>query len=190
MHTVVRVLDISWHWTQFLSEVPPAWSICFSIYVADRRRTVHRTFTAFVFNISAFFPDCYTRSKFGNQRERPWARRNSHNLWKNEGWRLDCKHWCSVTYVGSTLHYCTALELDLMMQDGEASKGGKGGEEGGGGGQHPDGITVNMAGKTIALSLFPRLMSILTVTDDLNPHLRSIGWLLKRTDELYDARQG
>lgn len=77
-----------------------------------------------------------------------------------------------------------------MMQDGEASKGGKGGEEGGGGGQHPDGITVNMAGKAIALSLFPRLMSILTVTDDLNPHLRSIGWLLKRTDELYDARQG
>lgn len=49
---------------------------------------------------------------------------------------------------------------------------------------------VNMAGKAVGLSLFPRLMSIISATDDLNPHLRSIGWLLKRTDELYDSRQG
>lgn len=33
-------------------------------------------------------------------------------------------------------------------------------------------------------------MAILTTTDDLDPHLRSIGWLVKRMDELYDARQG
>lgn len=46
-----------------------------------------------------------------------------------------------------------------------------------------------MAGKAIDLSLYPKLISILMFTDDLNPHLRSTGWLLKRMDELYDARQ-
>lgn len=85
--------------------------------------------------------------------------------------------------------YTAALEM-YYIQYREEGTGGTGREEGGVGGQHPDGITVNMAGKPIGLSLYPRLMSILATTDDLNPHLRSSGWLLKRMDELYDARQG
>lgn len=76
------------------------------------------------------------------------------------------------------------------MQDGEEGKRRTEREEGGGGGQHPDDVTVIMAGKAIGLSLYPRLVSILTAIDDLNPHLRSTGWLMKRMDELYDARQG
>jgi len=45
-----------------------------------------------------------------------------------------------------------------------------------------------MAGEAIDLSLYPRLMSLLATTDDLNPHLRSIRWVITLMDELYDAR--
>ncbi|CAM9847852.1 unnamed protein product, partial [Scytosiphon promiscuus] len=52
-----------------------------------------------------------------------------------------------------------------------------------------DGVTATIAGETVVLSLYPRLMSILNTTHDLAPHRRSIGWLVKRMDELYDARR-
>ncbi|CAN0481920.1 unnamed protein product, partial [Ectocarpus sp. 12 AP-2014] len=77
---------------------------------------------------------------------------------------------------------------DQQVQDargGDPREGGERGKE-----YRPDGqATVSMMGKTINLSLYPRLMSILTATDDLHPHLRSFGWLVKRMDELYDARR-
>ncbi|CAN0116633.1 unnamed protein product [Ectocarpus sp. 12 AP-2014] len=77
---------------------------------------------------------------------------------------------------------------DQQIQDargGDPREGGERGKE-----YRPDRqATVSMMGKTINLSLYPRLMSILTTTDDLHPHLRSFGWLVKRMDELYDARR-
>lgn len=48
---------------------------------------------------------------------------------------------------------------------------------------------VHMAGEVVGLSQYPRLLSILNSTDDLDPHLRSIGWVVRLMDELYDARQ-
>lgn len=47
-----------------------------------------------------------------------------------------------------------------------------------------------MAGETIGISLYPRLMTILTVTEDLDPQRRSIGWVIRLMDEIYDSRQG
>lgn len=54
----------------------------------------------------------------------------------------------------------------------------------------PDGGQPVAAGNAIGLSLYPRLMSILTSTDDLEPRVKSIGWVLKLMDGIYDARQG
>ncbi|CAM9116572.1 unnamed protein product, partial [Laminaria digitata] len=48
----------------------------------------------------------------------------------------------------------------------------------------------NLAGKTTGLALYPRLMSFLISTDDLEPRVKVIGWVLKVMDGMYDARQG
>lgn len=53
---------------------------------------------------------------------------------------------------------------------------------------HGDPEVIHVAGEVVALSLYPRLMSILVSTDDLDPRLRSIGWVVRLMDELYDAR--
>ena len=55
-------------------------------------------------------------------------------------------------------------------------------------GGNPD--RVNVAGKVKGLSLYPRLMSILISTDDLEPRVKSIAWVLKLMDGMYDARYG
>lgn len=33
-------------------------------------------------------------------------------------------------------------------------------------------------------------MTILTVTEDLDPQLRSMGWVIRLMEEIYDSRQG
>lgn len=47
---------------------------------------------------------------------------------------------------------------------------------------------VDMAGVVIGLARYPRLLSILTTTKDLDPKLRSVGWVMRHVKEIYDAR--
>lgn len=47
---------------------------------------------------------------------------------------------------------------------------------------------VHLAGEAIGLELYPRLMTIITVTEDLDPQLRRLGWVLRLMDKLYDSR--
>lgn len=49
---------------------------------------------------------------------------------------------------------------------------------------------VDLAGEVISLSVYPRMMAILSVADGLRPTLRNFCWVVKKIDELYDARQG
>ncbi|CAM9631940.1 unnamed protein product, partial [Hapterophycus canaliculatus] len=76
-----------------------------------------------------------------------------------------------------------------VSTQGENTREGRRGRVGRDGGKTSNVVTASIAGETVVLSLYPRLMSILATTDDLDPHLRSIGWLMKRMDELYDARR-
>lgn len=45
-----------------------------------------------------------------------------------------------------------------------------------------------MAGETIGLALYPRLMTILTVTEDLHPQQRTVIWIMRLIEDVYDSR--
>lgn len=81
-----------------------------------------------------------------------------------------------------------SLSLLLLYAQDEGHGGEKAGEKTEGAQRPPPGWTACMAGEAIDLSLYSRLMALLATTNDLNPHLRSLGWVITRMDELYDAR--